>query len=363
MTSTHLLFLGLGSTSAVGIHAAVQWWGAYRVGVPLLPSWGWRNLEIRSVIGVAMPSSIYAALGSVSYLGLLVVAGSIPGGTVAFQIGLNFFHLPIALCARPVAAAQLPLLARNFDQGHLAAFSEIYRAGLAFTAFIALPASLLFCGIAETLARAISFGGMAGPSGIALVAAAVGSLSLGIIGDALFIVATSASYARRDAATPLQAMVVRAALIFAGIAVALWAMPMQGTLVLWALGMSASAANLVSAAYLHGKLKRVLSTQPRSWIRRLLGNFAAASGAAISGIVVADWLANTTQTSYERVGVAVAAVLASSTCYLTVQRLRNSEELRQLCAGALPGRSPELVLGLHRQSDVGAKPSATDGPP
>ncbi len=125
---------------------------------------------------------------------------------MAFQIGWNFFNLPVALCARPVAAAQLPLLGRSFDRGDVAAFAQLYRAGLAFTVFLGLPASLLFFSIPATLADAVSFGGMASPDGVVLVAAAIGSLGLGIIGEALFIVSMSASYARRDAIMPLQAM-------------------------------------------------------------------------------------------------------------------------------------------------------------
>ena len=40
-----LLLLGLGSTGAVALHAATQWWGARRAGVVLLPRPGWRDSE------------------------------------------------------------------------------------------------------------------------------------------------------------------------------------------------------------------------------------------------------------------------------------------------------------------------------
>jgi putative peptidoglycan lipid II flippase len=361
MTSAHLLFLGLGSTSAVALHAAVQWWGAYRVGITLLPASCWRNLEVRSLIRTAIPSSVYTALGSSLYLGLLTVSGSLPGGAVAFQIGLNFFNVPVALCARPIAAAQLPLLARSIDQGDNAAFAEIYHAGRAFTIFVALPASLMFCGIAGPLAQAISFGGMAEPNGVVLVAAAIGSLSLGIIGEALFIVATSASYARRDTTAPLQAMVVRAVFTFGGMAAALWVM--QGTPVLWMLGLSASAANLLGAAFLHGKLKKAYSLQARPQTHWLAGNLAAASAAAVSSAIAANWLANPSQTNLGKFGVAFAAILTGGTCYLVSQWLRNSEELRHLYAGALPKRTSRTICELEDETDSGTRASTTKGPP
>jgi putative peptidoglycan lipid II flippase len=295
------------------------------------------------------------------YLGLLTVSGSLPGGAVAFQIGLNFFNVPVALCARPIAAAQLPLLARSIDQGDNAAFAEIYHAGRAFTIFVALPASLMFCGIAGPLAQAISFGGMAEPNGVVLVAAAIGSLSLGIIGEALFIVATSASYARRDTTAPLQAMVVRAVFTFGGMAAALWVM--QGTQVLWMLGLSASAANLLGAAFLHGKLKKAYSLQARPQTHWLPGNLAAASAAAVSSAIAANWLANPSQTNLGKFGVAIAAILTGGTCYLVSQWLRNSEELRHLYAGALPKRTSRTICELEDETDSGTRASTTKGPP
>jgi hypothetical protein len=50
-------------------------------------------------------------------------------------------------------------------------------------------------------------------------------------------------------------------------------------------------------------------------------------------------------------------------CYLIIQRSFNSEELRQLRAGALPGRTPEPVRGPEGEADVGAGIPAAKGPP
>jgi putative peptidoglycan lipid II flippase len=348
MTSAQLLFLGLGSTATVGLHAAVQWWGAYRAGIPLLLRVGWRDTELRSILRRAVPSGACTGLGGLVHVGLLVVAGSIPGGAVAFRIGWNFFSLPVALCARPVAAAQLPLLSRSFDRGDIAAFAQLYRAGLTFTVFLGLPASLLFFSIPEAFANAVSFGGMARPDGVVLVAAAIGSLGLGIIGEVLFTVSMSASYARRDAIMPLQAMAVRAAITFAGMGVALGVV--DGPLVVWMLGLSASAANLVGAAILHGKLKRALSPLDGAGFRGLFGHFAVSCAAVGLSILVADQLSDPMQSGCQRIGVAVAASLAAAGLYLILQRLRGSEELRQLLSGNVPGRTlppggPEGELG------------------
>jgi len=51
-----LLLLGLGSTGAVVSHAAIQWWGARRAGITLLPRPGWRDAEVRVVVRRAIPA-------------------------------------------------------------------------------------------------------------------------------------------------------------------------------------------------------------------------------------------------------------------------------------------------------------------
>src|SRR5438270_5470046 len=54
-----ILLLGVGSTLAVGIHAAVQWWGAWRVGITLVPRAGWRDPHVRQLAGRAFLSLGY----------------------------------------------------------------------------------------------------------------------------------------------------------------------------------------------------------------------------------------------------------------------------------------------------------------
>ncbi len=161
-----------------------------------------------------------------------------------------------------------------------------------------------------------------GLDGVVLVAAAIGSLGLGIVGEVLFIVSMSASYARRDAIMPLQAMACARRSHLPSMAVALGVV--DGTLVIWTLGVSASIANFVGAMILHGKLKAVMSPPGGSWFRGLLGHFAASCAAAGLSILVADWLSGPGQSSYQKIGVALAASLAGGTLYLdlaTVARL------------------------------------------
>ena len=107
-----LLLLGLGTTGAVLLHASVQWWGARRVGITLRPNAGWRDPQVRATIRRALPAVGQAGLAAVQIAALTLVADRVAGGVVAFQLATNFFFLPIAVGATPVALSLVPRLSR-----------------------------------------------------------------------------------------------------------------------------------------------------------------------------------------------------------------------------------------------------------
>jgi putative peptidoglycan lipid II flippase len=325
-----LVLIGAGSTGAVALHAAAQWWGAYRLGVSLVPQSGWRNHEVRQVIRLAVPSSGYATLNSLTLFGLFIISSAIPGGAVALQIGLNFFSLPIALGAYPVAAALLPRLTRGFDHENASEVASIYRDSLALANFVALPATLIFVCLSETLARAVSFGEMSSSSGTSLVAAAIGSLGLGIVGESIFVVATAASYARRDAIAPLRAMACRAILAFVGMTFALLATSDVATI--WALGLSFSIATLTAAGYLHQRRLRPRVSELLELGARVAPDMLASIASVIPGWLVAYTLTEAMPSHYGSIILAIMAIGASGVTYLAIQWMRNSREFSALFA-------------------------------
>ena len=137
-----LLLLGLGSTGAVALHAATQWWGAKRAGVMLLPRPGWRDPEVRVVVRRAFPALGQAGLAAIQTLTLLTVANRVPGGVVAFQIALNFYYLANNLGTTPVALSLMPRLARMHLDGDKTAFRDTLVRGLALGFFVTIPAAV-----------------------------------------------------------------------------------------------------------------------------------------------------------------------------------------------------------------------------
>lgn len=322
-----LLLLGLGATASVGLHAALQWWGVHRVGVRLVPRAGWKNPDVRSMVKVAIPSTGYAALNSARFIGLLVVAGSIPGGVIAIQLGRYFFNLPVAIAARPVITAQLPRLSRSFNDGDDSRFLGTYRNGINLILFIAVPASLLLVALATPMARAASYGDMATGFGVTMAAVAIGTLAPGIVGDSLFLAATSACYSRNDARTPLIATAWRVVLTMAGIAIAI--VFGEGIAVVAILGLTVAVSDLASGFGLHEALQRsVPVARERRDGRNVLVNLGVAAAAVASGAALAaaaryaELPGRFTEASLG--GVAVILV------YLAIQKARRSPELDEL---------------------------------
>ena len=319
VTTSHLLFLGIGTTAAVAVHAGVQWWGAWRVGVVLRPRLGWRsNPELRTLLRLGVPSLGYAGLNAARLLGLIAVAGSIPGGVVAFQMAFAFYQLPIAVGARPVAWAMVPHLTRLHHSNDRSAFTREWSTGLAMSAFLVLPAVAGYLVLAEPLARVFSLGEMATPTGIGLVTAALVPLALGIPGETTFIHASHGLYARSDARRPFEGMVLRVGLAVVGMIVTASVATGRDTLI--ALAITVVVSDLVSGGYLASRILRRSKDG-----RRLLGG--AVTRAAVASVVMAAPVAGIRLLGRDvtellpRTGVILGAIAVGAIVYVSLQRL------------------------------------------
>jgi putative peptidoglycan lipid II flippase len=297
--------------------------------VTLIPRAGWTDPEVRKILRLAVPSTGFAVLTAARTIGLIIAVGSLPGGVIAFQLGRYFFNFPVAIAARPVIAAQLPRLSRTFNDEDDLQFGSTYRRGVELIMFVALPASLLMIALAEPLARAATYGEMASSGGIALAAVAIGTLAAGVLGESLFLTATSAFYARRNAGAPLIAMVIRLGLTVIGTVLAV--VLGEGIWILAILGLTVAISDLATGFGLHSALDRVLppSLEPVLRPERLVNLVIAALSVAIG--VGAATLSRTMMIP-GRFTEAVIGAISVAVTYLIMQRLRGSPELDELVA-------------------------------
>ena len=326
ITLSQTLLLGLGSTTAVCLHAVAQWWGAYRLGIKLIPTRGWRDERVSRMIRSALPFCGTAGLNSLSLVLFMIVSGQVPGGAVAFHIGATFFNLPIALCARPIAAAQLPILSRHFRVSALQGFAETFAESLRLALFVALPASLVFFLMPNTLAGAVSVGEMSNATAMALVAAVLFGLAPGIIGESIMVVSTSACYARLNASAPFFSMMIRFSIAIVGALLSLTVDDFKTKLLIVSLSYSASV--LAGAAYLlYDLLPGSALHKSGRWVST---NLLVAITATLPIAVIARQWDPPSEHFLQRLLLASLFVLPSAAAYLAIQYLTNSEELRAL---------------------------------
>jgi putative peptidoglycan lipid II flippase len=330
-----LLLLGLGSTGAVMLHAATQWWGAKRVGVTLRPRRGWRDPEVRAVVARTLPSLGQASLLALQVLTLMAVANRLPGGIVAFQISLNFYYLAIALGATPVALSLLPRLARMHLDGDMTGFRDTLVGGFTLGFFVAIPAAVGLLVLAVPLAKAVSFGKM-GASGVSMVAVTLAALSLAVVGQTAFMIATYASYAKKDTRSPLRSMAIQATVCLSLASVALF---VHGRAVLLTLGLALSVAVTAAACHLTVRLLRDLrgyGTQrlTPSLVRFAAGALIMAGPAWLTATAVQGWLG---RPFGPRLGI-VAGAAVGCAIFVGLQAVWRTPELRLLSAGLRHGR-------------------------
>ncbi len=326
-----LRLLGLGTTAAVGLHAGVQWWGARRVGVRLVPRFAWREPDLRAIIGRAIPSLGYTGLYALQRFGALVVANRVPGGVVAFDLAFNFYSLPFAVGARPVAVSLLPRLSRLAHHNRLRVFRDELLHGTALVAFLVVPAAVAYATLAYPLARAVSFGEMATPRGVALVGVSVMTLAPGVVGAAALFVGTYASQARQDAKTPFHAMLVRTAVTVSGFVVAL--LFADGIAVLAILGLGVSVADLTASLYLAHRMRVGLPASEARLGPPLLRALGSSAVMAVPAYLVATRLPGLLDTSWGEIFGLLGAALVGLAVFIAAEALLRSPELAVLRGG------------------------------
>ena len=329
-----LLLLGLGTTGAVMLHASTQWWGARRVGVVLVPNAGWRDPQVRATIHRALPAVAQAALAALLLAMLMLIADRVAGGVVAFQLASNFYFLPIAICATPVALSLVPRLSRMTAPSQADLFRDTYMRGVALAAFFVVPAATGYAILAPSLAGAVGFGAFGAAGGRELIAAALLGLAPAIIGETLFLVTTYACYARNDTSHPLRGMIIHVIICAAGVAVVV---QLNGPALLTGLGLAHAAGSLVAAGYLLRHLQRSLPRGREPALRPFVRTFACAAIMAVPTWAAAQLLAGHSGSAAGRVAGIVLISVTGAIIYFAAQAAMRAPQMQWLSA-ALRGR-------------------------
>jgi len=335
VSTAYLVFLGVGASLAVVVHAAIQCYGAWRVGLPLWPGWGWKDPVVRALGRRFVPAVGTATLDASWLFILIVAAGVVPGGVVALQVGINFYYLPVALSAKAVGTVLLPRLSREALHDKLVAFRGTYDRGISWAWFVAVPAALTLLVSSKPIADAIAFGSMRENHGVALLSASIASLGLALVGATMYEFAKQACYARHDILPPLVGCALMVGLVLVGSPLSA---ALSGAAVLVGLGITVTAGEITRAAISDRAARKGTHRQGASRIATL----ARHCGVSVATIVPASILGRAAQ---DAIGGHIGAVVGVGICagggllaYVAVQSLLGAQEL-----------PPKLQIGERRR--------------
>jgi putative peptidoglycan lipid II flippase len=253
LTTGERLLLALAGTGGVVAFVGVLLAACRRTGFRLRPRWPTRDRALRDALRLSFWGVFLNTGEGLLMAAVLVIGNAVSGGVVAYQAAFVFFLAPYAVLAQPIHTAILPELVLDVASHDLDAFAESVRRALDSMALLVVPAAIAFLVFAKPLMTVVAFGAATG-RGVALLAAGIASLGVGLYGYSAFLLFSRASYALGDSRTPAVVAIVTA---IAGVVVmSVGGAGVHGAAKVAALGIGHSVAYAVGAIWLGVGLSR-----------------------------------------------------------------------------------------------------------
>lgn len=329
LTSTEKLVLALSGTLGVAAFVAVPTFALHRTGFRLRPRFGRGDAGVNRLLRLSGWAILqHAQIGLL--LGAAIVLGnSVEGGTVAYQVAWVFFLAPYGVLAQPIHTAILPELSLDAARNDLDAFARSLRWSLDAMAMLVVPVSAAMIALARPGMVVVAFG-EASENGVALLAAGVASLAIGLFPYGAFLLLARAYYALDDSRTPAIVAIVTG--IVGVVAMGIGAFLTEGAARVAALGIGHTVAYVTGSVVLCIGLSRRTGHAiiPRALPRAL-------AWSTVLG-VVGWWIARTIDPAGRLANLALVAVIAigGAALYLLGVRATGGRVVR--------GRVPEAEV-------------------
>jgi putative peptidoglycan lipid II flippase len=281
-----VIVLGVGSTAAVALHAALQLFGAARVGLLTRPSLRWRSDSDAVATTRRLAHSVgVAACPAVGMYVLLALASSVPGGVFVVQLCYAVLFSLSYVSARAVSMAALPGLAQASHLEDPVTFGAAWRQGLSYAVIASLPLLVLLAVLSEPVAHLLAYGelrhaALISPLATCLAVVAVAQLAAGVSD-----LGSQALYARLEDRIPRRASVLTLVVKLLVAATTLL-LPAADSRLVW-LVVAILAGELAAAGMVLTRLRRVI--RPERFVeRRALGG-ALTAAVAMAPVTAAVW--------------------------------------------------------------------------
>lgn len=284
LTRGEQVVLGGGTLLGTILMTALPLAALHRAGLGLRPRWRVDHDGLGDLVRRGLWGAGHVGLNQVLVMSTVVLAGSVPGGVIAYQTAFSFFLLPHALLAHPIFTALYPRLARDGAALQQDRFAADLGRGLRAILVLLLPASAVM-GVAAAPALSVVGFGQLDSSGTRMVAMALASYLVGLAGYSTFFLLTRASYALGDARLPTLVNVVLTGATI--IAMATVAAVTDGTTTLVGFGLVTAITVSSGSIALFLLVERRLDRRVRAAGTTVRSTVAAAVGAG-AGAAVAN---------------------------------------------------------------------------
>jgi putative peptidoglycan lipid II flippase len=323
--------LAFGTTLGVAVMSLVLVPPAWRLGYRPRVTFG--HPALRAAARLAAPVLVFTA-ATVGVQAAVNLFGSRFGGVEKLYYAFVVFQLPYGVFVVAIATALVPELSERFARADEGGFRENLSFGLRITAFVAVPATVLFVALAEPIVGLLYERGSFTRSDTTEVATLLVAYSLGLLGYALSFVLARSFYSRQNSRTPAL-LNVGLLLLYVVLAHAL-----SRTMELSGVALAFSAAyTLLAFGLLAAMRAEIKALDGRRLLRSLAKTLAA--GAAMYAVARGSlWIVGAGSGLPDRVLVVTTVGAAALAAYLGVALLLKAEELS--ASRALfkrPGRS------------------------
>ncbi len=272
-----VLVLGVGSTSGVALHAALQLFGAARVGLLTRPSRHWRKDPEAVAVTRRLARSVgVAACPAAAMYVLLALAGSVPGGVFVVQLSYAVLFSLSYLSGRAVSMAALPGLAHAAHREDGATFGSAWRQGLSYAVIASLPLLVLLAILSGPTANILANGELRHATLIGPLATCLAVVALAQLVGGVSDLGSQALYARLDDRIPRRASEVAFGVTVVVAAAALL-VPPDGPRLVW-LVVAILAGELAAAGMVLTRLRQVIRperfVEPRTVVSALVATVA-----------------------------------------------------------------------------------------